>query len=125
MIMFDLEQFKTGMIALTRNGQEVKYVSVYSYKDNLTFYGVSNHGQVLGYDKDGLIDSPTENPMDLVNMNQPAPISLYAIYTADGEMYHVQEKDYVSDEKLMEQFGSPITIVPLVQKLKLSRTLIK
>jgi hypothetical protein len=122
--MFDLEQFKTGVIAETRNGQTVKYVSTYTFTTGLNlYYGVTNNGQVLSYDEDGRIDLLNDNPFDLVNMVQPPKICLYAIYTPDGQTYYIQPDEYKDDNQLMEQFGSPITVVPLSQKMKLSKTL--
>lgn len=121
--MFDLEQFKTGVIAETRNGQTVKYVSTYTTPDICIYYGVTNNGQVLGYDETGRIDLLNDNPFDLINMKQPPKICLYAVYTPDGQTYYIQPDEYKDDNQLMEQFGSPITVVPLSQKMKLSKTL--
>jgi hypothetical protein len=123
--MFDLEKFKTGVIAEARNGQTVKYISTYVYDGCYTYYGVNTNGQVLSYDSNGRIDTPNDNPFDLINMKQPPAICLYAIYASDGQVYYVHPNEYGSDEQLMEQFGSPITVVPLAQKMKLSKTLTK
>lgn len=119
--MFDLTAFKNGLPAITRNGlAEVKYISTDKFDDNI-HYGLSSTGIRMSFDSNGRVDD-IDNPFDLVNMKYADPIVLYAVYDAAGSVFHLRPDEMMADDVLLKSFG-PCTVVPLVQKLKLARTI--
>jgi hypothetical protein len=103
MIPFDLERFKKGDIALTRDGREAEFL-YYDARLGDWPLGAIIEGKIAAFDVEGLYDTK-DHPNDLVAMKPKTKTVYEWIATCGAGVWHVDD-ELLTEEAAALKYGT-------------------